>query len=181
MATVPNFTASQSSGTPSIIQLNDTSTGTNTSSIAKRRVYLLQANGTFLVPAGTTNDYCDWAITDPATVPFPPTSVSLNVLSQDSALSITVQWLTSSNVVVTSKTISFAFTAYNETFYYGLTESQVANANLTASTNWYQNKLILRVELDSAVQAVTFASDIFSAQAALNRATFISTNSSYFF
>ena len=28
MATVPNFTASQSSGTPSIITLNDTSTGT---------------------------------------------------------------------------------------------------------------------------------------------------------
>ena len=181
MATVPNFTASQSSGTPSIITLNDTSTGTNTSNIAKRRVYLLQANGTFLVPAGTTNDYCDWAITDTAIVPFPPISLSLNVLSQDSALSVTVQWLTSANAVVTSKTISFAFTAYNETFYYGLTESQVANANLTASTNWYQNKLILRVELDSAVQAVTFASDIFSAQAALNRATFLSTNSSYFF
>lgn len=181
MATVPNFTASQSSGTPSIITLNDTSTGTNTTSIAKRRVYLLQANGTFLVPAGTTNDYSDWAITNTAIVPFPPISLSLNVLSQDSALSVTVQWLTSANAVVTSKTISFAFTAYNETFYYGLTESQVANSNLTASTNWYQNKLILRVELDSALQAVTFASDIFSAQAALNRATFISTNSSYFF
>ena len=172
MSLTPNFTASQSSGTPSIITLTDTSTGSD-GTIAKRRVYLLQANGTFLVPAGTTTNYIEWNLAD--------TSIDLNVLSQDSALSITVQWLTSGNVVVTAKTTSFAFTAYNETFYYGLTESQVANSNLTASTNWYQTKLILRVEIDSADQAITFASDIYSAQAALNRATFISTNQALFF
>jgi len=172
MSLTPNFTASQSSGTPSIITLTDTSTGSDVT-IAKRRVYLLQANGTFLVPAGTTTDYIDWNLAQ--------ASIDLNVLSQDSALSITVQWLTSGNVVVTSKTTSFAFTAYNETFYYGLTESQVANSNLSASTNWYQTKLILRVEIDSADQAITFASDIYSAQAALNRATFISTNQALFF
>jgi hypothetical protein len=172
MAISPSFTASQNSGTPNIIFLTDTSTGTDVT-IAKRRIYLLQSNGTYLVPTGTTTDYINWALAD--------TTISLNVLIQDTALSITVQWLTSSDVVVANKTTSFAFTAYNETFYYGLTESQVANANLTASTNWYQTKMILRVELDSAYQAISFASDIFSAQAALNRATFISTNQSYFF
>ena len=172
MPLTPNFTASQFSGTPSVITLTDTSTGSDVT-IAKRRIYLLQANGTMLVPAGTLTTYIEW--------PLANTSISLNVLSQDSALSITVQWMNAGNTVVTSKTISFAFTAYNETFYYGLTESQVANANLTASTNWYQTKMILRVELDSAYQAISFASDIFSAQAALNRATFISTNQSYFF
>jgi hypothetical protein len=168
----PNFTASQNSGTPNLIFLTDTSTGSD-GTITKRRIYLLQSNGTYLVPAGTVTDYIEWALVDVTT--------SLNVLIQDTALSITVQWLTSVNVVVANKTTSFAFTAYNETFYYGLTESQVANANLTASTNWYQTKMILRVELDSAYQAISFASDIFSAQAALNRATFISTNQSYFF
>ena len=172
MPLVPNFTASQYSGTPSVITLTDTSTGSDVT-IASRRVYLLQANGTFLVPAGNTTDYVLWDLVD--------TSISIDVLSQDTALSITVQWMSGINTVVTSKTISFAFTAYNETFYYGLTESQVANSNLTASTNWYQTKLILRVEIDSADQAITFASDIYSAQAALNRATFISTNQSYFF
>ena len=168
----PNFTASQKSGTPNLIFLTDTSTGSD-GTITKRRIYLLQSDGTYLVPAGTATNYIEWALVDVTT--------SLNVLIQDTALSITVQWLTASNVVVANKTTSFAFTAYNETFYYGLTESQVANANLTASTNWYQTKMILRVELDSAYQAISFASDIFSAQAALNRATFISTNQSYFF
>jgi hypothetical protein len=168
----PNFTASQNSGTPNLIFLTDTSTGSD-GTITKRRIYLLQSNGTYLVPTGTVTNYIEWALID--------TTTSLNVLIQDTALSITVEWLTASNVVVANKTTSFAFTAYNETFYYGLTESQVANANLTASTNWYQTKMILRVELDSAYQAISFASDIFSAQAALNRATFISTNQSYFF
>ena len=172
MPLTPNFTASQFSGTPSVITLNDTSTGSDVA-ITSRRVYLLQANGTFLVPAGTTTDYVVWDLVD--------TSIDLDVLSQDSALSITVQWMSSTNTIVTSKTISFAFTAYNETFYYGLTESQVANSNLSASTNWYQSKLVLRVEIDSADQAITFASDIYSAQAALNRATYISTNQALFF
>jgi len=172
MPFVPNFTASQYSGTPSIITLTDTSTGSDVT-IVSRRVYLLQANGTFLVPTGNTTDYILWDLVDP--------SIDIDVLSQDTALSITVQWMDAANAVVTSKTISFAFTAYNETFYYGLTESQVANSNLTASTNWYQTKLVLRVEIDSAIQAITFASDIYSAQAALNRATFISTNQSFFF
>ena len=174
MAISPSFTASQNSGTPNIIFLTDTSTGTDVT-ITKRRIYLLQSNGTYLVPTGTpaNQNYINWALVDVTT--------SLNVLIQDTALSITVEWLSAADVVVANKTTSFAFTAYNETFYYGLTESQVANANLTASTNWYQTKMILRVELDSAYQAISFASDIFSAQAALNRATFISTNQSYFF
>lgn len=172
MAISPSFTASQNSGTPSIITLTDTSTGTD-GSITQRRVYLLQSDGTNLVPAGTATPYIVWNIANP--------TISLNVLVQDTALSVTVQWLSVSNVVIANKTISFAFTAYNETFYYGLTESQVANANLTASTNWYQTKMILRVELDSAYQAISFASDIFTAQAALNRATYISTNQSFFF
>jgi hypothetical protein len=172
MPLTPNFTASQVSGSPSIITLTDTSTGSD-GTIAKRRIFLLQANGTLLVPNGTTTTYIDW--------PLSATSISLDVLTQDSALSVTVQWLTSANAVVTSLTQSFAFTAYNDTFYYGLSQSLVGNSNLSASTDWFGWMMDLRVQLDSAEQAIAFASDIYTAQAALNRATFISTNSAYFF
>lgn len=172
MPLTPSFTASQNSGTPNIITLTDTSTGSDVT-ITKRRVFLLQSNGQYLVPTGTSTNYIDWNLAD--------VSISLDVLTQDTALSVTVQWLTASNVVVTNKTTSFAFTAYNETFYYGLTEDQVANSSLAYSNDWYQNKMILRVELDSATQAISFASDIFSAQSALDRATYISTNSNFFF
>ena len=108
----PNFTASQNSGTPNLIFLTDTSTGSD-GTITKRRIYLLQSDGTYLVPAGTATNYIEWALVDVTT--------SLNVLIQDTALSINVEWLTASNVVVANKTTSFAFKAYNETFYYGLT------------------------------------------------------------
>jgi hypothetical protein len=172
MPLVANFSASQSSGTPSIITLTDTSTGSDVT-IEKRRIYLLQSNGTFLVPQGVSTDYIDW--------PLAITSISLNVLTQDTALSITVQWLTSSNVVVQDKTIAFAFTAYNETFFYGLNQDLVSNPNLAASTNWFQGMSELRLQIDSALQSIVFASDIYNSQSALNRATFISTNSSLFF
>ena len=172
MALTPNFTASQYSGTPNIITLTDTSTGSDVT-ITKRRVYLLQANGTFLVPQGTTTTYIDWSLAQ--------TSIDLDVLSQDSALSITVQWLTAGNSVVTFKTTSFAFTAYNETFFYGLNQNLVGNSNLSASTDWFQYMSDLQLQIDSAKQAISFASDIYVAQAALNRATYISSNSQYFF
>lgn len=172
MPFVPNFNTTQFSGTPSKFTINDTSTGSDVT-ITSRRVYLLQSNGNFLVPKGTTTNYIVWNITDP--------SIILDVLSQDTALSITVQWLNVSNAVVTSLTLSFAFVAYNETFFYGLNQNLVANANLSASTNWFQNMSLLQLQIDSAQQAITFASDIFNAQAALNRATYISNNSSFFF
>jgi hypothetical protein len=172
MALNPSFTASQNSGLPSTIVLTDTSTGSDVN-VTKRRVFLLQSNGTYLVPTGTTTNYIEWSISSP--------TISLDILAQDTALTITVQWLSVTNVVLNTVTNAFAFIAYNETFYYGLTEDQVGNPNLISSTDWYQNKMILRVELDSAVQAVSFASDIVSAQSALDRATYISTNSNFFF
>lgn len=172
MPFIPNFETEQFSGTPNAFTILDTSTGSDVT-IASRRVYLLQANGTFLVPAGTTTDYIEWDLVD--------TSIVLDVLSQDTALSITVQWMSGLNTVVTSKTISFAFTAYNETFFYGLNQSLVANSNLSASTNWFQYMAELQLQIDSALQAIAFASDIYNAQAALNRATYISTNQALFF
>ena len=168
----PNFSVAQFSGTPSSFSITDTSIGSDPS-ITYRRVYLLQANGTFLVPQGTTTDYIIW--------PLANDTITLDVLTQDSALSITIQWMNALNQKVTDKTNSFAFTAYNETFYYGLSQDLVGNSNLSSSTSWFEWMLDLRVQLDSAQQAISFASDIYTAQAALNRATYISSNSSFFF
>ena len=172
MPLVPNFSASQNSGTPSVILLTDTSTGSDVT-ITSRRVYLLQANGLFLVPEGTTTDYIVWNLAQ--------SSISLDVLAQDTALSITVDWVDSGSVVVESKNIAFAFTAYNQTFFYGLNQNLVNNPTLTASTNWFQNMSDLQLQIDSAIQAIAFGSDIYNSQSALNRATYISTNQAYFF
>ena len=102
------FSMSQNSGTPNIITATDTTVGTDTT-ITKRRIYLLQSNGTYLVPSGTTTNYSEWNITNTTT--RAPLTINLDVLTQDTALSITVEWLTAANTLMGSVTTSYAFTA----------------------------------------------------------------------
>lgn len=172
MALTPSFSVSQNSGSPNLINLTDTSAGSDVL-VTKRRIFLLQADGTYLVPLGTTTDYIDWALAS--------TSISLDVLTQDTALEITVQWLNVSNVVLYTVTTAFSFSAYGETFYYGLTQQQSANPEIIASLNFYQAKMMVRVELDSAAQAINFASDIQGAQQCFDRLQVIINNQNFFF
>ena len=166
MAFVENFTASQSSGTPSVVTLTDTSTGSD-GAIVSRLITILQADG-------TETEYA-WPLAD--------TSIDLDILTEDAALQITVEWLNVGGTVLYTDEQTFNFTAYNETFYYGLTvqEVPITNPSVAMSTDYYKNKMALRVFIDSANQAVSFASDIYSAQACDDAATFMNVNSNDFF
>ena len=172
MALTPLFNASQSSGLPSTINIVDVSTGSD-NAITQRRVFLQQSDGTYLVPTGTSTNYVPWA--------YANSSIAINCLSQDTALSITVQWLNVSNTVLYSLTTAYGFTAYNETFYYGLTQQQIANPGIINDTNYFNNKMALRVYIDSGNQAISFASDIFSAQFCYDQATNLVTNATFNF
>ena len=103
MPLAPNFTASQFTGTPSYITLTDTSTGSDVT-IVSRKVFIQSAFGTFLVPSGTSTQYFVWALAN--------TSTTVSVLTQDTAVSITVQWCDAGGNPVVSKTTSYALTAY---------------------------------------------------------------------
>lgn len=174
MALTPNFTGSQNSGTPSTVSFTDTSTGSD-GAITKRRIFLLQSDGTYLVPSGVTTDYTQWAYAD--------STIYLGVLSQDTALSVTVQWLSVTNTVLYTKTIAYGFSAYGETFYYGLTQGQVpiTNPSVTMGTDYYKNKMMFRVFLDSADQAISFASDIYSAQNCYDQEQNMINNQAFYF
>ncbi len=173
MAAVANFSVVQNSGTPSYLNYTDLST--DLVGVASRRIYMLQSDGTYLVPSGTITDYVVWSIAS--------TTISLDVLSQDAALSIKVDWVDGSGNVLYTLTTAYAFTAYSETFYYGLSQSEVpiTNPSVATSTNYYQNKMLLRVFIDSADQSISFASDIYSAQVALDSAAFLITNANFNF
>ena len=173
MPLVPNFTGSQNSGTPQTTTFTDTSTGAD-AAITKRRIFLLQSDGTYLTGDGTVN-YDEWALAD--------TTISLDVLTQDTALSVTVQWLDVSNTVLYTKTIAFGFDAFGQNFFYGLSDGQVpiTNPSITLSTNYYQNKVQFFCYLTSASQAITYASDIYKAQICYDADQFMITNSNDFF
>jgi len=174
MPLIPNFSTIQNSGTPSYLNFTDTSTGSD-GTITTRRIYMLQADGTYLVPKGTTTDYVLWSIAS--------ATLSLNLLTQDTALSIKVDWVNSVGTVLYTKTTAYGFSAFGETFYYGLTQNEVpiTNPNVALSTNYFQNKMLLRVYLDSAGQAVSFASDLYAAQVAYDSGTFLIQNANFNF
>lgn len=172
MALTPNFSVGQSILAPSILTLVDTSTGSD-GTITERRAYFQTANGSYLVPSGTTTDYVVW--------PYADADISVDILNQDYSLSITVLWVNISGTTVVSKEAVYCFTLYSETFYYGLTQNQASSPNIVNDQTYYSNKMVLRCNIDEATQATLYASDIYSAQAALDRAAYMILNQNYFF
>lgn len=172
MALTPNFIAEQTAGSPEDITLEDTSTGSDLA-IASRRITLRLADGSFLVPDGNDSDqYIAWALAS--------TTKTVDVLEEDKAISMTVEWLDVSSAVLYTKTILFGFTLYNETFDYGLTQSAAGNPMLMNDNNWFANKSLLRERIDSGNNAITFG-DIYAAQQCYDRATELRTNAQYSF
>lgn len=172
MAFEQNFSVAQSYLDATSLQVADTSTGTDVN-ITSRRIYIQDANGNYLVPSGTTTQY--------VLFPEPAATILINVLNQDYCLSITVQWLDVSNNILYTKTQMFCFTLYSEQFFYYLTQQAAAgNANIQ-DTTFYGNKMLLRVYIDSANNAVQYASDIVGAQNSLNSAAFLIDNQNSFF
>ncbi len=175
MPLVPNFSTSQTAGSPSVINIQDTSTGSDVA-VTQRRVYLVDWQGNYVVPSGTTTDYVQWDIAQ--------STIAIDCLSEDMALEITVEWLNVSNVALYDETKLVGFTLYNETFYYSLTQAQAAASTPTTilqDTTFVKNKSNLRLFIDSGDQAVVLGYDIVSAQQCYNLASNLVTNQDFFF
>ena len=155
-----NFSTSQTIGAPSIINITDTSTGSD-GSIASRRVTLTKIDSSTLVPSGTTTSYIPWSLAS--------SSIAIDALDRDYCLLIKVEWLDAGGSALYSKTQVCLFTLYSEDFYYSLTQDQSSDPKIIQDYNYYYNKMIMRVQLDSAAQAVDYASDQQSAQDCLDR------------
>jgi hypothetical protein len=166
-----SFSVSQSIGSPSVITLTDTSTGSD-GTLTSRHIYLQKADGTYLVPAGTTTDYIVWDYANP--------SISIDVLDKDYCLQITVKWMAGAAIVYTATNLTL-FTLYLWQFYYQLTQNQTSTPNIVNDTDYYDNKMKLRCSIDEAVNAVTYGADIVSAQSALNRGKYLVDNQNLFF
>lgn len=169
---VASFSVAQNSNSINILTLTDTSTGSD-SSISSRAIYITTGNGTVIVPAGTTTNFIVWALAN--------ASINLNILSQDYALQIVVNYLdVNGNVLYTAGNV-YLFTAYTEQFIYSLTQEQAANPSIVQDTNFYSNKMLLRVLVDSATNSVAIASDMASAQSCLDQAAYMISQKNLFF
>lgn len=151
---------------PTAIILQDNSTGTD-AAIASRQVLIYQSSGVLLTPA------IPW--------PLATNPITINPLIQDISVNIVVNWLNAGGSVIYNYSQIYAFTANGELFFYRLTEAQSSTPSITQDQNYYANKGILRVELDSAQQAITIGQDVASSQQCINRYYQLINNSSNYF
>lgn len=179
MAISVSFTTTQVLGSPSEIVITDTSTGSDAAATG-RRVYIQNSLGEYVTESGVTtaSAYTNWPIAD-------GNSLTLDVLTEDAALNITLMYTNNSGVSVAQTTELCGFTLYNETFYYSLTQAQASQNQpppmIIQDTNYYMNKLILRTEIDSGNNAIEYGDDITTAQACYDRATFLTNNENLYF
>ena len=172
MPIVENFSVAQTPGNPSSITIVDTSTGSDVT-ITQRRVYLKTSLNTYLVPSGTTTDYVAWN--------YALSSIDIDALDKDYALNIKVEWLNVSNVVVKEKEDNYGITGYNEDYDYTLTQMLTSNPENIGDDSFFLHKSDLRNLIDSGDNAISRASDIYSAQVCYNKATKLRVNSRYNF
>jgi len=177
MAITVAYSTNQVVGAPQNIVLVDQSTGTDVTAVS-RRVFLVNAAGEYVTESGTTTAvaYTEWPLADGNTL-------TLDVLSQDDALNITLSYVTAGGAVANGATLTSlnGFTLFNESFLYTLTQAQSSDPAIIQDTNYYANKSKLRENIDSGNQAITLADDIQSAQQCYDLATFLVTNQADFF
>jgi len=167
MALTPNFTASNSLQSPSIITLTDTSTGSDVD-VVSRRVTISKPFGGYLVPSGTLTNYIVWA--------YANSSISINAITRDFSINVLVEWLNVDDDVLYSKEYDFNIIPLGELFNYKLIQSQVGQPNIISNITFYKNKSLLELELDSSQQAVIMGGDILAGQQCIERALSLKSN-----
>ncbi len=168
----PSFTVSQSAISPANVTLADTSTSV-TGTITQRRAFFQTTSGSYLVQSGTSTDYEQWALAD--------TSDTWDILTTDQAVSIRVDWLNVSNVVVESLTQVYCLPQFNKQFFYYLVQNQALTPGILQDTNYFSNMATYWMNITGAIQAVEIGADINASQNCLDRATNMMNNQSLFF
>lgn len=168
----PSFEISQSAIAPSVITATDNSTGSD-AAISARRIYFQTSQGTYLVVSGTTTDYNTWSYAD--------AEESFDVLTEDYALSITVQWVNVGGTVLYTLTQVYCLSEFNKQFFYYLVQQQAITPSILQDTTYASNMAVYWTNIIGAIQAVEIGADIAASQNCLNRATNMMNNQTLYF
>ena len=172
MAFDPIFSISRTPLNDALVIATDDSTGVD-SNITQRRITLTDSAGNTLVVSGTTTSYNEWPlITNP---------ISLDLLITDTAVSILVEWLDVSNVVLYESTESYCLANYSKSFLYYLEQSQSLTPNIVQDANYSANLANLWAAVRGAINAIEEGNDLAASQNALNRANNYRLNQSLYF
>lgn len=179
MAITTSFTTSQTIGNSAGVNIIDTSSGSDVTAVS-RRTYMRNSLGEYVTESGTTDTvaYTEWPLAD-------GNSISLAVLDSATALDITLMYVNVSGVSVSQTTVLCGFPLYAEEFYYSLTQAQAQQntppPTILQDNQYYTQKMMLRVNIDSGNQAIAYGGDIVSAQNCYNLANYQVMNQSLLF
>ncbi len=172
MSFSPSFTIAQDPLSPNVVVATDSSTGSD-GAITSRVIFISNSSGTYLVPAGTTTDYTVWPIAD--------ISISLNILTEDTAVYVVVEWLdVDSNVLYTSEDY-FCLAQYAKNFFTYLMQLQGDVPTIPSDTNYNSNCALFWARVQGAINVVINNSDISSSQNCLNKTTEMQLNQNLYF
>lgn len=170
-----SISATQSIAYNNLVTLTDTSTGSD-GTITNRRVFFRTATDQYLYEpqlSSASSTYVDW--------PYADASQQFDILTESSALEITVQWLNGSNVVVYTYTDTFCFDLQDYVFALGVLADQTSSPGVLQDLNYYNSFMQLVVNIFNAESSITYGDDIYSSQGALNRnQIFIQNEANYF-
>lgn len=167
MPFVPSFSASQSLSNLEDATFLDDSTGSD-GAITYRTITITEANGTKLA------DEQIWLLAN--------TSITLSILDRDYALQVVVKWKDVNDATLYTKSLPIVFTGYGQTFLYNKAQSQAAmSPSIINDTDYFNNLSKLQTLIDSAIQANSLASDIFTAQYCLDASFYMMQNENYLF
>lgn len=169
-----NFTVSQTPSNPAYVIFTDTSDGDpGDYDIDIRRIIVTDCNGNYIVPTGTTTTYIEWPLND--------NPISLNLLTQDTAVNVEVQWLNVDDEVLYSLDNNYCLSEFNKQFLYYLIQLQSLTYNVIQDNNYWGNVGIFWSNIIGAINSVEIGDDIFASQTCLSRATFMAQNQANFF
>lgn len=172
MSFVASFSVSQNANNITQLNIVDTSTGSDTN-IVGRQIFLITGDGTYIVPTGTTTNYIAWLLAN--------ANIYINVLTQDYAINIIVNWVNSAGTTLYTSSQLCLFTAYSEQFLYYLCQLQASTPSVVQDNNYFSNVMKLRVLVDNAITAISIGADQASAQSSLNQAAYMISQQNIFF
>jgi hypothetical protein len=161
MPLTPIFSIKQQPDLKTVI-LTDESTGAD-AGITTRYIYFKKADGTYLVPTGTSTIYIEWPLSDGLT------KTIANFLLYDYGFDVIVEWRSISSVLY-SVTELVCLPAYAKAFAYYLVQLQQANTAITKRADFFMNKVKLYGFIKDAENSVDTGGDIASCQQSLNNA-----------
>lgn len=169
MSYTPLFTVAQSAATPNSVTITDTSTGSD-AAIVSRRIKARDCFGNYL-PSGS--QYISW--------PLATNPIAVDMLTKDTAASITVEWLDSGNNVLYSLENTFCLCEYGKQFYFYLIQ-QLAQRPATLQDSFFSANLSLFwTYLIGAINAISTGQSLSGSQNLLDLETEMQNNQTFYF